>query len=79
MGQIEHGPTFYFELFALVGFAFSNFDCSIPTCQIEGPIYFFGPITFIRCTMPLFPLFYFICVTFRHGIDFLCFLLVLLL
>jgi len=53
MGRIEHGPTFYFEVLALVGFAFSNFDCSIPTCQVEWPI------TFIRCTMSLFPLFYF--------------------
>jgi hypothetical protein len=78
MGRIEHGPTFYFEFLALVGFAFSNFDCSIPTCQMEGLTYFFGPTTYQLHNAFVSSILFF-CVTFLDGIDFLCFLLVLLL
>jgi hypothetical protein len=49
------------------------FFCNIPTCQMEGPIYLFGPTIFIKCMVPLYAQFYF-CLTFLNGIDFLCFL-----
>jgi len=37
---------------------------------MEGPIYFFGPTTFIKCMVPLYAQFYFFCLTFLMELIF---------
>jgi hypothetical protein len=58
LNYLQHG-RFYFGVLTLASFVSSNFVYNIVNFQIEGPTYFFGPIVFIRCTMPLYVEFYF--------------------
>jgi hypothetical protein len=58
LSYLQHG-RFYFGVLALASFVFSNFVCNIANCQMEGHTYFFEPITFIRCMVPLYVQFYF--------------------
>jgi hypothetical protein len=52
--SVYNMQDFVFGVLALSDFAYSDFVCSIPTCQKEGPTYFFGPTTIIRCIVPLY-------------------------